>query len=166
MKRRPPSVLLVVLLTLALGIFALYYTDGESQANMRMKGIVSAINAQDAKKLKGLFSTQALEECEDIDCQIADLFEFLGGDIISWELDDGFSSSEKKESGKRQRMIRPGFVVETDMGKYKIFLIDYPINTLNPHNKGLYMLEVSKSTYDGEWEAWQTRMRAGISIIQ
>lgn len=165
MKRRPPTVLLVVMLTLALGIFVLYYADGEFQANIRMKGIVSAINAQDAKKLKGLFSTQALEECEDIDSQIADLFEFLGGDIISWELDDGFSSGQKIEYGKKQWIIRPGFFVSTDKDSYFISLIDFPIDTFNKQNKGLYSIMVRKSSYNELVPSWDKR-KAGISIIQ
>ena len=63
-------------------------------------------------------------------------------------------------------MIRFGFDVVTDVDTYSFFIIDYNVDTISPENEGVYMLEVHKSSYNGEWESWQKRMRAGISIVE
>ncbi len=63
-------------------------------------------------------------------------------------------------------MVRTAADVHTDVDEYVFFFILYPVDTYDKENKGLYMLEVSKLSYSGEWKAWQDRMRAGLSIIQ
>ncbi len=135
------------------------------KADMRIDQIISAIIANDKESLKSLFSKKALSEADHFDDEVTALFDFIQGDITSWEK-DSWSSSESIEYGKRSLMIRSAFKIVTDVEEYDLFLIDYVIDTIDLENEGVYMLEVSKLSYSGEWESWQNRMRAGISIVE
>lgn len=137
----------------------------EQKADERMEKIISAIKANDKEALKLLFSKIAIDESDDFDGEVDSLFDFIQGDIISWKR-DGWGSDESIADGKKSLMIRPGFKVVTDVEEYMLFLIDYAVDTIDPDNEGVYMLEVSKSSYSGEWDSWQVRMRAGISIVE
>lgn len=130
-----------------------------------MEQIISAIKDKDKETLKLLFSEQALDEAIDFDSEIDSLFDFIQGDIDSWER-DGLGSDESIDYGKKSLMIRFAITINTDKDDYVLFVIDYNVDTKNPDNQGVYMLEVSKSSYSGEWESWQKRMHAGISIVE
>ncbi len=138
----------------------------EKKADMRMEQIVSALKGKDKKALKSLFSKKALDESNDFDRGTDLLFNFIQGDIESWVLEDGWSSDESIDGGESSLMIRFSFDLKTDKESYNFFIIDYNTDNINTDNNGVYMLEVSKSSYSGEWEPWQKRMRAGISIVK
>ncbi|MCL2164869.1 MAG: DUF5104 domain-containing protein, partial [Oscillospiraceae bacterium] len=137
----------------------------ESKADARIEQIISALKDRDSEALKSLFSKKALDEANNFDNEVENLLEFLQGDIVSWER-DGWASDQSSDHGKTTLMIRPGFFVVTDLEEYSFFLIDYNIDTIDPDNEGLYMIEVTKSSYSGSYEPWQDRMRAGVCIIE
>ena len=138
----------------------------DKKADARMNQIVSAIKDTDKEALKSLFSKKALDEDKNLENELDNLFGFLQGNIDTWALEDGWSSSESIDHGKNSLMIRFSFDLKTDKDSYSFFIIDYNPDTINPDNQGVYMLEVSKTSYSGEWESWQKRMRAGISIVE
>jgi len=131
-------------------------------ADARMEQMISAIKEKDGEALKALFSKKALEEACDFETDVDYLFEFLQGEIESWER-DGASTDESIRSGKRSLMIRFAFDIKTDKNLYECYLIDYSTDSINPDNEGVYMLEVklADSPNTGPWEE---RMRAGIYI--
>ena len=134
-------------------------------ANTRMEEIASAINAKDRGMLKQLFSELAQEEDNNLDAEIDELFEFISSKVISWER-DSFMGTTANDYGKKTRFLRSVFVASSDNCKYYIVLYDYFVDTRNVKNEGLYMLEISRFDYDGEWSPWQNHMRAGISIVK
>ena len=138
---------------------------GEGQkADERMEQIISAIKANDKEALKSLFSKKALDEIDDLDGEVDSLFNFIQGDITSWER-DGWASDESIEYGKKSLMIRFAINVNTDKDKYRFFIIDYSTDTINPDNEGVYMLEVRLAETHNSG-SWQDRMRPGISIVE
>ena len=69
----------------------------------------------------------------------------------------------------RVRMNRDGAaefnIYVTDVDEYDFFIIDYNIDTINPYNEGVYMIQLRKSSYVGSWGgSWQERMRPGFFI--
>jgi len=135
----------------------------EKKADARMDQIVSAIKDKDNEALKSLFSKKALDETDDFVGGADSLFNFIQGDIESWER-DGFASDESIDGGKRSWMIRFGFTVKTDKDLYQFFIIDYNVDTINPDNQGVYMLELIDNYGERKLESWQDRMCAGIYI--
>jgi len=136
-------------------------SEGE-RADERIEKIVLAIKEKDKEALSLLFSQKALEESEEFEGEADILFDYIQGDVGSWER-DGFSSSESIESGKRSWMIRYGFTLKTDKGIYEFYVVDYSIDTINPDNQGVYMLELIEDYGNRPvGGGWQERMRAGI----
>lgn len=135
----------------------------DKRADARMEQIVLAIKDKDSEALKSLFSKKALDETDVFVGGADSLLNFIQGDIESWER-DGFASDESMNSGKRSWMIRFGFTVKTDKDVYQLFIIDYNVDTINPDNQGVYMLELIDNYGERELESWQDRMRAGIYI--
>ena len=59
------------------------------RADTQVEKIISAIKNQDKEALKLLFSKKALEEAEDFDEEVDILFDYIQGDIESWEKEGG-----------------------------------------------------------------------------
>jgi len=153
---------LVSLISLS-SCFGMRTTSEGKRADERIEHMVSAIKDKDKEALKSLFSKKAIEEAEDFDSDAEYLFELIQGNIESWER-DGWSSDERIDHGKKMMMIRYAFNLVTDEDTYRVFVIDYNIDTISPDNEGVYMLELIKFTDRSDLGPWQERMRAGIYI--
>ena len=138
------------------------FNDDDQKADARMEEIISAIKERDRKALRSLFSQKALGEVENFDDDMDFLFDFVKGNIISWERDDGISSDETISYGKRSLMIRSLYEVITNTEEYYFFVVDYNVDTINPDNAGVYMLEVMTSEGNDNLDSWQERLYAGI----
>jgi len=139
-------------------------TSTVEKIDARMEEIILAIKNKDKEALKSLFSTKALDEASAFDSELDSLFDFIQGNIESWERDN-WATDEDRDYGKKTLMIRFPFTITTDEDVYELFVIDYNTDTINPNNQGIYMLEVSKLSYEGTYLGWQDRMRAGICIL-
>ncbi len=130
----------------------------------RSEQIVDAINNKDRDALKSLYSKKALEEAEDFNGGMDMFFDFIEGDIVSWEIVFGVDTSESVSYGKKTTMYRYDIKIETDIDSYRVFVIDYYVDTIEPDNEGLYMLQIRTSDYKGILGGWQERMRPGFYI--
>ena len=116
----------------------------EEKADARMAQVIDAIKDQDKDAIKAIFSKQALRETKDIDDGINYLFNLVKGDIKSWE-NERLASEGHIENGNKSIIIDSWYTVTTDTEVYKIFLLDYTIDTINPDNAGLYSLRAIKA---------------------
>jgi hypothetical protein len=135
----------------------------DKKADARMEQIISALKDKDKEALKSLFSKKALNEANGFDSGMDSLLDFIQGNIESWER-DSWASDESVESGKKSLMIRSGYKVITDKEEYFFFVVDYYIDTIDPDNEGIYMLQVTTSGYNEDLGSWQERLRAGFFI--
>ena len=134
-------------------------------ADERMEQIVVALKEKDKEALKSLFSPKAINEIDNFEKDVDNLFNFFQGAVETWER-DSLSAEKSIRYGKKSVMIRFGILISTDIDDYSLFIIDYNTDTIDPDNEGVYMLEIAKQSYDGEWESWQDRMMPGISIVE
>ena len=164
MKRVNILLLVVIMVFFASckqGLRSIMFDDGGVKADNRMEQLLSTIVDKDREALKSLFSKKVLEEFDDIDSGIDMLFEYLHGNIDSWER-DGLSGGNTRREGKITTMNRFNIIINTDKDVYEIFVMDYYTDTINPDNEGIYMLKVYKSSYSGE----HNQSRAGIHIVE
>ena len=139
--------------------------DEGKMADDRMEQIVAALKEKNIESLKSLFSAKSISEAENFENDFDRLFQFFQGTIETWER-DSLAADRSIDYGKQSLMIRYGILISTDIDDYSLLIIDYNIDTINPDNEGIYMLEIWKQSYDGEWDSWQERMVPGISIIE
>ena len=147
------------------------YMEGEPgrqcdrRADLRMEQIITTIINNDSETLKLLFSKKALDEAIDIDVGINTLFDFIQGDIDSWER-GLVPFNETREFFRKRIMIRFTIKIRTDKDAYELFVIDHNADKITPNNEGIYMLEIRKSSYDiDSLQPWRERMCAGIIIL-
>ena len=117
--------------------------DNIKKADARMEQIFEAIASEDKEALQSLFSKQALEEAGDIGEQIDCLFKLYQGEKESCKY-NGVSSGFTIDHGKKSIQLNSWYTVKTDKEKYRFFVVDYPEDTINPDNAGLYALQVTK----------------------
>lgn len=127
-----------------LGAPVIFNDDGQ-KANARLKQVIQAINEKDKDALKAMFSKQALSEAEDLDGRMDYLFDFVQGDIVSWEDDvPGPAAKNVDSSGRIVKESRWWCSVKTEKEEYLFFLLDCMEDSTHPENVGLYMLQVIK----------------------
>lgn len=135
----------------------------EEKGNKKMECILDSLKNEDREALKSIFSPKALEDAEDFDGSADYLFSFFQGDVESWQKNRGPFSSMSKDHQCRRVEIISFYEVNTDLQKYLFFLLDYPIDTYDPDNVGLYSLRVIKAEdEETEFGNWQDMKIPGI----
>lgn len=141
--------------------FKLNTCNDEEMADTRFQAIVDALEKEDEEGLKNMFSSNALKNAEDIDGGIAYIIDFFEGEIVS--TDGGYTTSESIDHGEKTYELECSYKVITDRGNYSFYFIDQLVDTENPDNEGLYMLEIIKESDDEEFFYWGDGERcAGI----
>ena len=122
-------------------ISRLLMTSDERAATKCYEQVVKALEKQDKEAIKSMFSKQALGEAEDFDENLDQLFEIFDSKFEPYNFDHGYVG-ERIDYGKREKEIHLGFDIKVNESTF-FYLIDYPVNTLNPDKKGLYALRVT-----------------------
>jgi hypothetical protein len=129
--------------------------NNEKKAEAILVHVIEAIKNQDKDAMRAMFSKQAADDADDFDGGVDHLFGFIQGEIDSWEKLDGPTVFESNNYGHKTKEVSSYYYVNTDKQKYFFLLRDYPVDTDNPDNIGLYMLLVVKAEdeekiYDGD----------------
>ena len=139
------------------------FNDDGKKADKRLEEIIEFINKKDKNALKEIFSEQALNEASDIDERIDYLFEFVQGEIKSWEVISHGSSTDSIDHDKREKTSMSWYYMNTDNQKFLIAFLEWLIDTENPENVGVYMLQVIKAEDKEQFKGFGPSTRyAGI----
>ena len=113
-----------------------------------------SINTQDTEKMKKLFSGEIIKSIDNFDEQLVELFQFITGEIISYDaITSGGSSSKSWENKKVvEHIIRPRILnIETtdtiDNDFIYTIAFCFVVESKENNKKGLWFLEIRK--YDG-----------------
>jgi len=175
-------VLILVLLLIAticflcscsLGGRGMIFNDDNKKANDRLEQIIAIINDKDKEMLKELFSSKALNDADDFEENLDKLFGFIQGEINSWEKPSGPTVFESNNYGHRTKQVNSYYYVMTEKQKIFFLIRDFPVDTDNPDNVGLYLLlavraENEEKIYDADqkvlYDGEEKLSRAGIYI--
>ena len=144
---------------------AIMFSSDDSNAERRMKQIISALKEQNKDAIKELFSEKATDEAENFDQGIDNLFDYFQGNVESWDK-DSLNSEGSNQYGYRSVLIHSYYIVTTDQAKYLFYIADYSKNTIDPDNQGVYTLSVIKAE-DDEPESgyiWEDDMIPGVCV--
>ncbi len=138
-----------------------FFTDKDNDlADARMEQVYNAIENQDIDALVALFSEKAIMQTNNIYSVAESLFSFIQGEPVSWSRDESpivFDWSE--EYGNRKQLIT-WFTLLTEEQSYSVFLVDYPVDSIEPQKEGLYSLRIIKidneDYLEETWEEWVT----------
>lgn len=136
-------------------------TDYDKIADTRFNEIIDALNSKDSEALKSVFSTNALKEAKDIDNGIEYLMDFYKGEIIDKEV--ALDNEGANDYGKKTNTLRCLYTVTTNEDVYLVFFIDELVDTENPDNEGIYMLQIIKEADRSKYFDWGDKTKcAGI----
>jgi len=118
----------------------------------RFQEIITAIEDKNTEDLESLFSKNALKGAEDFNGDADYLFDFFQGDVISKKVASVTSGS--KNNGERITAVDYKYTVTTNKDNYIVFFTDVFVDTENPDNVGLYMLQIIKESDRDEQFDW------------
>ncbi len=120
--------------------------DVEKEANRVVEIMMNAFREEDAESLKALFSEFAHEEYVDLDTQIAESFEFIDGDIISFgNVLAGYAGGSTSATHGDIKTLYQGLVydITTDTGKSYTIRVNGIYNfRMNESKVGVYSIYI------------------------
>lgn len=152
-------VLTLVLCSCTKGESTMFFIDKDNAlADARMEQLFNAIKLQNNDALKELFSKKTVEKTGNIDAGIDDLLSFMQGEVVSWNRDDLPFVEDTVEDGCKTKLLETWYTLDTDEQSYLVLLVDYPIDTIDPENEGLYAIRILRTEYEnklvGTLEDW------------
>ncbi len=137
--------------------------DEQNMADEMMQAIIDALEEQDVKAMKEMFSTYAIEHAENLDEKIAKIMEFYPGS------NEGYEGNCSSMGGKYySRLILYGtYDVMNDGQVYEIRFITMPHNDEEPDKVGLYLIEVMTEEAKPEGFKWKNEEdEPGIYVLE
>lgn len=123
----------------------MFFGDKDNElADARMEQVFIAIKEQNKNALKELFSKKAIEESENIDADIEKLLCFIQGNVVSWNRDETPIVFDSAENGSITKQLITWYYLSTQEQNYLLLLVDYPIDTIDPENVGVYAMRILK----------------------
>lgn len=114
------------------------------RADVCMEQLFGAIKLHSKDAIKELFSQKAIEEVDTIDDDIERFLSFVNGNAVSWNRDESPMIFDSVEYGEKTIQLITWYKLNTDKQRYLVLLVDYPIDTINPENVGLYSIRILK----------------------
>ena len=160
-------ILFIIIIALSLGLLScsssksmlkkrlsdLNASNDNKIADIRFQNIIEALENKDKEALKKMFAPNALKEAKDIDGGIDYIMEFYKGKMKS--RDNGtIPSKGLVEDGQKKSELDCEYIVTTDKDTYIVFFIDQIVDTKNPDNVGLYMLQIIKESDEDKEFDW------------
>ena len=136
-----------------------------------MNTLCARVKKRDTAAVKGMFSKKACADAGDIEAQIEELFVFIEGDVLSCKRDENTPVvADEVEYGKASKCEWIWFTLVTSKDTYYIFLSYYPVETINPENKGIYALLALRACdedgLDGSMNEWSELPGINIQRFQ
>ena len=154
----------IIVLTLMLsscvkGDSTVFFIDKNNNfADTRMEELFDALKQQNRDVIKEIFSEKAVNETGKIDIQIEHLLSFIQGKLVSWNRDESPIVFDSVEYGNKKKQLVTWYTLSTDEQNYLVLLVDYPIDTIDPKNAGLYSIRILRAEDEnklaGTWEEW------------
>lgn len=137
-------------------------------ADICINNLCGGIKEKDKTAVKKFFSEKACSESNNIEVRIDELFEFIKGEVLSWKIEESPIVEDYTEAGKKSKREMFWFSLKTTEEVYSVFLSYYPIEDINPDNKGVYSMliikESDENTLEGSIDEWSTV--PGIQIMR
>ena len=116
--------------------------DDSSVANDKFSELIDAIQTQDINTLKSLFSKNALKEAENLDESIRHLFDYLQGELVSYNNWGGPGVKAEMEYGDYQEVYDATYDFETAQDKYRLWIEIITVDTTDADNVGIRSLYI------------------------
>ena len=118
-----------------------WFSSEQNETDKMCQQIIEACKQQDSEKLKSLFSEESKKNIEKYRCKINELFQYLKGDIQTFEGD--CASSSDSDHGKKIIELDGMYNISTSSEKYHMNFYMYSQNDSDSKAVGLYKIEIA-----------------------
>ena len=142
-----------------------YFLNDKQEAEELFKSVIKAINDDDQENLKALFSEKALIESDIFNSSIIELMNFAN-DKVTWDTNDDYAgpiTGGDFEDGEQTIVYEIYREISIGGNWYLLYLLYYPVDTINPSNVGLYSLYIWNERNGGP-APWECYHNSGIKI--
>ena len=119
-----------------------------------------AVQNKNTNGIKDVFSNRACVDAGNMETQVNELFEFIKGDLISWDWEESPVVEDVSESGATTKHEMFWFSLRTSEDIYSVFFSYYPVDESDPDNKGvcsmLILRECDEHRLEGTMNEWST----------
>lgn len=123
------------------------YDSSTDIATSNFETLMHTIEAKDSNSLKEMFSSNALASMGDYDSVCKELFDFIDGNVVSWEMSKNHSQGETIQYGEKHVEVRTHGTIITDTQEYNVYVVDNIVDDFDANNKGLHSLKITTSDY-------------------
>ena len=116
--------------------------DDSSVANNKFSELIDAIQTQDINTLKSLFSKNTLKEAENLDESIRHLFDYLQGELVSYNDWAGPGVTAKNDADGYWKQYYSTYDLETTQDKYRLAMEIITVDTADADNVGIRSLYI------------------------
>jgi len=119
------------------------FDDSNKKADARMEQVIEVIKNKDRNAFREMFSKRALSDSVDFYEKLDALFDYIQGDILSWERTGTYGGTDEKNvdgTGNRKKETQSIYVFITDEQEYEIAIYEFTIDTANSDNVGVYSI--------------------------
>ena len=128
------------------GGFMIIKDNDHQKAQELIETVLKAIQNEDDKKLKSLFSRTTLNQLQSYEESVDELFNYFNGSVKSFDDGAGPFVETKKEDNLVFQLMESSFTVKTDVCEYR-FAMQY-ITQGHTENIGITSLYVIRTTDD------------------
>ena len=118
-----------------------WFSSEQNETDKMCQQIIEACKQQDSEKLKSLFSEESKKNIENLDTEISAFFDYLKGDIQTFEGD--CASSSDSDHGKKIIELDGMYNISTSSEKYHMNFYMYSQNDSDSKAVGLYKIEIA-----------------------
>lgn len=119
-----------------------------------------AVQNKNTDGIKDVFSNRACADAGNMETQVNELFEFIKGDLITWDREESPVVEDVSESGATTKHEMFWFSLRTSEDIYSVFFSYYPVDEIDPDNKGVYSMlilrECDEHRLEGTMNEWST----------
>lgn len=116
--------------------------------------------------IKDMLSNKACADDGNMETQVNKLFEFIKGELISWDREESPVVEDVSEFGATTKHEMFWFSLRTTEDVYSVFFSYYPVDEIDPDNEGIYSMlilrECDEHRLEGDMKEWG--MIPGIQI--
>lgn len=119
-----------------------------------------AVQNRDIGGIKDIFSKRACADAGNMETQVNELFEFIKGELISWDREESPVVEDVSESGATTKHEMFWFSLRATEDVYSVFFSYYPVDEIDPDNEGIYSMlilrECDEYRLEGAMNEWST----------
>lgn len=141
-----------------------WFNSEQKMADERIEEIIEALEQEDAKKLKDMFSQKTMMEVGDLDAQIKSLIEFYEGELEFYE--GTCDSSSQNRHGKKKLEIIGNYTIKTTEEEYEIKFYEWVKEYEFPEKVGIYKIQITSKETRTEKDFMWTEEEMGAYVVK